>query len=196
MTDCDPDLAEFHGIDFMFHGKSITYYDITNSPSSIDIRQRISPVGGTFPVVYVSAGGHGLYPTPGDYRGAGRATYDDNLTSNGLVLHPEISDDSEIAQSYDLVMLPDPDPLNTDNMGLSPEMSWLGVSIFFGTPFVKFPWVWLTKIPIPPINVGLNMTALVESNEAAMSPFYKGWSNIRVNSENKYDKSNIKSGSS
>lgn len=173
VTNRDPSLAEFYGIDYMFHGKSITYYDITDSLSTIDIRKRVSPVGGTFPVLYVSAGGHGLYPTPGDYSGAGGATYDDNLTSNGVVLHPDIADNIEIAQSYDLVMLPNPDPLNTDNMGLSPEMSWLGAKIFFGTPAVGSPFVWLGKIPIPLIDVLAKFFELTESNKAAISPFHK-----------------------
>lgn len=35
VTSRDPNIAKFYGIDYMFHGKSITYYAVTNSLSSI-----------------------------------------------------------------------------------------------------------------------------------------------------------------
>ncbi len=80
VTSRNPAQAQLSGIDYMFHGKSISYYDITDSPSTTNPRVRIPAVGGEALIVYVSAGGHGLYPTPGDYVRAGKVTYDDNLT--------------------------------------------------------------------------------------------------------------------
>ena len=135
VTSLDPDEAEIHGVDYTFHSKGITYYDITDNPSvTNNVRESIAPVGGRYPVVYVSAGGHGHFPTPGHYENAGqglpgthRLDVDEDLTPYGVVLHPEIVDSNrnkDIAQSYRLVWLPE--PVETlDNMGLDPEMSWL-----------------------------------------------------------------------
>ena len=184
VTSRDPDVAEFFAIDYMFHGKSITYYDITDSLSFINIRERISPVSGKYPVVYVSAGGHGHYPTPGHYRNASyvvtdKIGVDDHLTAHGLVLHPKIVNSNKtIAQSYDLVLLPglniDSDNM-LDNMGLDPEMSWLGADIGWGEPTVT--------------------STLGIGNDSAKGPLYSGWNSIRVNVESnrKYDKSKIPS---
>ena len=178
VTSREPDVAEFYGIDYMFHGKSITYYAVTDSLSSINIRQRISPVRGRYPVAYVSAGGHGHYPTPGNYASAGEVTYDDDLTSHGLVLHPKIVDSStDIAQSYDLVLLCEPETSNAENMGLDPEMSWLGADIAWGELKVPSPGSWVPYA--------------ADGNDPAQGPFYKGWNGIRVNSDDKYSKSKI-----
>ena len=178
VTSRDPDVAEFYGIDYMFHGKSITYYAVTDSLSSINIRQRISPVRGRYPVAYVSAGGHGHYPTPGNYASAGEVTYDDDLTSHGLVLHPKIVDSStDIAQSYDLVLLCEPETSNAENMGLDPEMSWLGADIAWGELKVPSPGSWVPYA--------------ADGNDPAQGPFHKGWNGIRVNSDDKYSKSKI-----
>ncbi len=190
VTSRDTSVAEFYGIDYLFHGKSITYYDVTDSLSSINIRERISPVGGKYPVAYVSVGGHGHYPTPGDYPSAGEVTNNDNLTPHGLVLHPGIVDsDTSIAQSYDLVLLPQPDTTQT-NMGLPDSLSWLGARLFWGTPEVPSPLSiiegLIALIPGAPNSIG---------NDAPLGPLYSGWSNIRVNvdANKKYDKDNIPS---
>ena len=147
VTSLDPDEAEIYGVDYRFHGKGITYYNITDTPSATNnVRESIAPVGGRYPVVYVSAGGHGHFPTSGHYENGGqglpigtdRLDVDEDLTSYGLVLHPEIVDsdaNKDIAQSYKIVLLPEPvDTL--DNMGLAPEMSWLGADVQWGTPNV------------------------------------------------------------
>ena len=191
VTSRDPDTAEVYGIDYLFHGKSITYYNISESVSSINVEESISPVGGDHPVVYVSAGGHGQYPTPGDYPSAGAVTNNDNLTPNGLVLHPEIVEsNTAIAQSYDLVMLPQPDR-SLANMGLEGNMSWLGADMAWGTPNVPSPGDFVEKLPtlITPQD-------LVESNDAAVSPFSKGsWGKIRYDDpkHDKYDRAKIPS---
>ncbi len=190
VTSRDPDAAEIFGIDYLFHGQSITYYDITDSLSSINIEERVSPVGGDHPVIYVSAGGHGGYPTPGNYPDAGKIVFKkgfaDDLTPNGLVLHPEIVDsDTAIAQSYDLVMLPQPDTTLT-NMGLPDSMSWLGADLFWGTPNVASPADWLPNEISP--------SKLEESNDAAIIPFRKGsWGKIRYDKSDhdKYDRTKI-----
>lgn len=178
VTSRDPDEAEIHGVDYTFHGKGITYYNITNHPSKHSIRQTIAPVGGRYPVVYVSAGGHGHFPTPGHYEDGGRVFVDEDLTPYGVVLHPEIVDSNrnkDIAQSYDLVLLPEPVPSNDDNMGLDPEMSWLGANVLWGTPKV-FSWPF-------------------SDNDAPQGPFYSSWNRIRYdNSSSKrtdYPKSDI-----
>ncbi len=168
VTSRDTSTAEFHGVDYIFHGKSITYTSYSTSPSTHNIRGRISPVGGNYPVVYVSAGGHGHYPTPGNYQDVSSKygiAYDDDLSPHGTVLHPEIDTDSEIGESYDVVLLPDPVPSSeNDNMGLIPEMSWLGANVMWGETGVDSPGDW------SPFDVG---------NDSPSGPFYSGWGKIR-----------------
>ena len=199
VTNKDPDLAELYGINYTFHGKSLTYYnsEITDSLSSINIRQKVTPVGEKHPVVYVSAGGHGHFPTSGHYINAGEALTDENLTPHGIVLHPDIVDSNEeIAQSYNIVLLPD--PVNTlDNMGLSPEMSWLGANIIWGTPEVSTPLDGTGLfsgfleglVPDLPDLPGLDIIQENFGNDAPAGPFHTGWSTISKTSS--YPKSRI-----
>ena len=186
VTSTNPDDAQFFGIDYLFHGKSMTYYNITSSVSSINIRKQVAPVDGTHPVAYVSAGGHGHFPTPGHYENAGLSAevrdkgvgWDEDLTPNGLVLHPEIVDSDEtIAQSYDIVLLPEPvDTL--DNRGLTPETSWLGARIPWGETGVS--------------SFGSSVIPAPVGNRSPAGPYHtSGWDNIRVDSKNKYSKSRI-----
>ena len=173
VTSLDPDEAEIHGVDYKFHGKGISYFNITNHPSKHNIRQTIAPVGGQYPVVYVSAGGHGHFPTPGHYEDAGRVGVDEDLTPYGVVLHPEIvaSDkNKKIAQSYNLVWLPEP-VKSLDNMGLDPEMSWLGAEVQWGTPRV-LSWPG-------------------SDHEAPLGPYYSGWNKIHYESEKRRDYLNL-----
>ncbi len=103
----------------------------------------------THPVVYVGAGSHGGYPIGGKIKiyheplGFGEeavlgeeevqgAIAGDNeyMTHTGLVLSTEADGShSDLWERYDLVLLPEPDLNNTDNMGLTPDMSWLGARI-------------------------------------------------------------------
>ncbi len=183
VTDRDPDVAKLYGIDYTFHGKGITYYNVTDNPSATNnIRESIAPVGGQYPVIYVSAGGHGSFPTPGHYENGGqgppgtsRLDVDEDLTPYGVVLHPEIVDSDEnkdIGQSYNIVLLPDPENI-LDNMGLAPEMSWLGAYISWGD----------RNVPSWPIV----------DNNGARGPFYSGWNKIRYDNESRedYPKSDI-----
>ena len=178
VTSRDATKAEIHGVDYTFHGKGITYYNITDNPSTTNnIRESIAPVGGRHPVVYVSAGGHGHFPTPGHYEDGGRALVDEDLTPYGLVLHPEIVDsdkNQDIAQSYDLVWLPKPVKTLDNNMGLDPEMSWLGSYVSWGTP----------KVASLPLT----------DNDGPEGPFYSGWGKIRYdsNSDDRKDYSKSK----
>ena len=74
VTSLDPDEARLYGVDYKFHGKGITYYNITDNLSATNnVRESIAPVGGQYPVVYVSAGGHGSFPTPGHYGDGAKA---------------------------------------------------------------------------------------------------------------------------
>ena len=106
VTSRDHRRAEFHRIDYIFHGKSITYHSITNSPSSIDVQQRISPVGERYPVVYVRAGGHGHYPTLGNYENAPKR---DIPHENGFHNFPIVGDvtwSGNISLKGDIVIFP------------------------------------------------------------------------------------------
>ena len=169
VTSRNPDEARIHGVDYTFHGQGITYYNITNHPSKHNVKRTIAPVGSQYPVVYVSAGGHGHFPTPGHYEDAGRVNFHEDLTPYGVVLHPKIVDsdaNKDIAQSYELVLLPE--PVNTlDNRGLDPEMSWLGADVRWGTPRVD-------SLPF-------------SDNKAPPGPLYSSWDRIRYDNSDRDD---------
>ena len=155
--------AKLIEIDYKFHGNGLTYNII--GERIFDPQIHFAPAeGGTHPVVYVGAGSHGSYPTPGNYLNPGGTRWytlgigvDEALTKDGIVLSTSINDVSfpdTIAQSYDLKLLPNPDR-NQPNMGLPAEMSWLGTGARWGTLEV-------------PSTLGL-------SNESPQGPFYSGW---------------------
>ena len=171
----DPNVAELMEIDYIFHGNWLSYNRIGGR--TFNPRIQFAPAeGGTHPVVYVGAGSHGGYPTGGNYSSAGYFMVDEELTKNGIVLSANVQNtDRGVSQSYDLILLPNPDP-NQPNMGLSPEMSWLGTGALWGTPYTDLPWFLevaqffinladVLGIPVPS-HVG---------NKAARGPFYTGW---------------------
>ncbi len=119
----------------------------------------------THPVAYIGAGSHAAYPIGGEIElhftdtggnagteGASGTVGGDEgvrgevggdreyMSHTGLVLST-LADGShsDLWESYNLVLLPDPDPTNTNNMGLTPDMSWLGARILWGTPVVHGP---------------------------------------------------------
>ena len=116
----------------------------------------------THPVVYVGAGSHAAYPVGGKikiYRegleilpGLGEPSEEDDevrtaaggdheyMTHTGKILSTQSDDaDTTLWESYELVMLPEPALADTSNMGLDPDMSWLGARIRWGTPVVSGP---------------------------------------------------------
>ncbi len=121
--------------------------------------------GETHPVVYVGAGSHGSFPTGGNYTSAGKFGVDEDLTKSGVVLSTNVEDTPDVAESYDLILLPNPDP-DQPNKGLSPEMSWLGTEAVWGT------------VTIPSIGI----------NYAADGPFHSGWGSWGASG---YDKVNV-----
>ena len=150
------------GVEYRFHGAWVTYYK--NFPnhagltSSFDFnpQENLKLSQGTHPVVYVGAGSHAAYPVGGIIdlhdidegfydpksaeRSAGRGAGPDQeyMTHMGKVLSTQADNShSDLWESYNLVLLPDPD--NTNNMGLDPDMSWLGAQIRWGTPQVSGP---------------------------------------------------------
>ncbi len=138
----DPDMAKLIGTDYKFHGRGLTYTSI--GERIFDPQTHFAPAeGGTHPVVYVGAGSHGGYPTGGHYSDPGQPGFppvgDEDMTTDGVVLSTNVEDTkSEVAQSYDLILLPNPDQ-NQPNKGLSPQMSWLGTGARWGTIDVSSP---------------------------------------------------------
>ena len=132
----DPKMAKLVGIDYKFHGNGLTYTSI--GERIFDPQTHFAPAeGGTHPVVYVGAGSHGGYPTGGHYSDPGQPGFppagDEDMTTDGIVLSTNVEDTNrDVAQSYDLILLPNPDP-GQPNKGLSPEMSWLGTGARWGT---------------------------------------------------------------
>ena len=172
VTSRDPEQAELYGVDFKTHKKSIVYIGRnTDNPSTVDFSDSLATVGSKYPVIYVGAGSHAHYPKPGLYP---RREGDENLTPHGIVLHPAIENSVESGgESYKIVMLPTPDPdvdemgrAQVDNMGLAPEMSWLGADLLWGTPMVDSPDEYIP---------------LVDANDAPRGPLYKGWSSFAQN---------------
>ena len=138
----DPEDADLIGTDYKFHSKGLTYTIIGERVFNPQ-RQFAPAEGGTHPVVYVGAGSHGGYPTGGHYPNPGRPgnpiAGDEDMTKDGIVLSTNVEDtNSDVAQSYDLILLPNPDQ-NQPNKGLSPAMSWLGTGAKWGTIDVSSP---------------------------------------------------------
>ncbi|MXX65794.1 MAG: hypothetical protein F4Z40_01990, partial [Chloroflexi bacterium] len=161
----DPDMAKLIGVDYKFHGKGLSYTSI--GERTFNPQTHFAPAEGeTHPVVYVGAGSHGGYPTGGHYPNPGRPGIpiagDEDMTKSGIVLSTNVEDtNSDVAQSYDLILLPNPDQ-NQPNKGLSPEMSWLGTGARWGTIDVSSP----ENIPILENVVG-------DHSKAPVGPAHK-----------------------
>ena len=164
--DPDDNTIEVLGVEYRFHGAWVTYYKnfptLAGITSSFDFnpQENVKLSQGTHPVVYVGAGSHAAYPVGGtidlhdvsdgfiDRHSAGEGLGPDQeyMSHTGLVLST-LADGShrDLWESYDLVLLPDynthnaPDPNDDNNMGLTPDMSWLGARIRWGTPQVNAP---------------------------------------------------------
>ncbi len=64
------------------------------------------------------------------------------MTHTGIVLSTQAENPhSNLWESYNLVLLPDPNPSSTNNMGLAPDLSWLGAQMRWGTPKVNGPGI-------------------------------------------------------
>ena len=161
-SDPDDKTIEVLGVEYRFHGAWVTYYKNFPDHPGLTSSFRFNPQEnlklsqGTHPVVYVAAGSHAAYPVGGtidlhdidegiydsDSAGSGQGLGPDQeyMTHTGRVLSTQADDShSDLWESYNLVLLPDPDPDNTNNMGLDPAMSWLGAQIRWGTPQVPGP---------------------------------------------------------
>ena len=158
VTSRDTATAELAGIDYKFHGKGLTYAGIRGR--IFNPQTHFAPAeGGTHPVVYVGAGSHGGYPTGGNYPDPGGTIlglgYDEDMTKDGIVLSTNVKDTKpKVAQSYDLILLPEPDTTNTNNMGLSPKMSWLGTRAHWGSLYVESPGSKYNESPKGPFRNG------------------------------------------
>ena len=143
----DPNMAQLAEIDYHFHGAGLTYTII--GERIFDPQTHFAPAeGGTHPVVYVGAGSHGGYPTGGTYP----RSFDEVMTKDGIVLSTNVEDTNrDVAESYDLILLPNPDS-NQPNMGLSPEMSWLGAKAKWGTLDVSSPGDRYDESPVGPFH--------------------------------------------
>ena len=157
----NPDTAEFLGVEFKFHKAWLTYYKDYGTHPGITGNYVFNPqqdikLIGTHPVAYIGAGSHAAYPIGGKIdlfdasevrivsEGAQDAVVGDALVGDkeymshtGLVLST-LADNSrrDLWESYHLELLPNPDPTNTNNMGLPDSLSWLGAQIRWGTPQV------------------------------------------------------------
>ena len=166
----DPGMAQLVGIDYNFHGNGLTYNSMGGRV--FDPQKDFAPAeGGTHPVVYVGAGSHGGYPTGGNYSDPGghaidlgpieAGGWDEGMTKSGVVLSTNVEDTNpDVAQSYDLIFLPNPDP-GQPNKGLSPEMSWLGTGARWGTLEVHSP------------GSGLPSETAQQLNDSPVGPFHK-----------------------
>ena len=169
VTSRDTATAELAEIDYKFHGKGLTYTSIGGR--IFDPQKQFSPAeGGTHPVVYVGAGSHGGYPTGGNYS----LFADEDMTKHGIVLSTNVKDTKpKLAQSYKLILLPEPDTTNTNNMGLSAEMSWLGADVRWGELKVDSPMDWTS------------VNAFIQ-NKSPSGPFHKSnWKKLEIGSYNK-----------
>ena len=149
-----------------------TYPDLT-SGFVFNPRRNIKLSQGTHPVIYVGAGSHASFPTGGRIR-----IYDKDILEEGIEVHESMShtglvlstlaDESHrgLWESYDLVVLPEPDPTNSSNMGLPDSMSWLGADVLWGTPFVKSP-----DSTIPVIGS--------KGNKSPRGPYHEGWEELK-----------------
>ena len=191
----DPDDAELVGIDYTFHGKGLTYTSTDDRIFNPQTRFVAPAEDGTHPVVYVGAGSHGGYPTGGTYPDPGGEIagigYDEDMTTDGLVLNTQVEDTRrDVAQSYDLIFLPNPDP-DQPNMGLSSEMSWLGTTALWGTPRVDSPgdgpYAQFIR-EILDLIPGTLFDLPRDFNKAALGPVYSGWNTSGTSG---YDKVNV-----
>ncbi len=175
-----PATAEFLGVEYRFHGAWLSYYkDYGDKPGITDsfVFNAVGDVrlaAHTHPVAYIGAGSHASYPIGGDIKlfsfletlpssggaeaeggvsGAAITGDWEHMTHTGLVLST-LADGAhnDLWESYNLVLLPDPDPTNTNNMGLTSDMSWLGAQVHWGTPFVASPPSSGNKSPKGPYN--------------------------------------------
>ncbi len=165
VTSYDPEMADLVGIDYKFHGKGMNY--TSRGERIFNPQRQFAPAeGGTHPVVYVGAGSHGSFPTGGNYKNAAKINFSEDLTTYGIVLSTNVEDTKpEFAQSYDLILLPNPDS-SQPNMGLAPEMSWLGTRALWGT------------VTVPSLG----------DNKGAKGPRHSGWGSWGASG---YDKHNV-----
>ena len=162
VTSRNPATAKFLGVEYRFHGAWLSYYKDYNDRPGITNSVVFDPQSavrliGTHPVAYIGAGSHAAYPIGGEIelhftenfqrerteeaRGiVGTVGNNEHMSHTGLVLST-LADDThrDIWESYNLVLLPNPDTTNTNNMGLTPAMSWLGAQIRWGTVSVHGP---------------------------------------------------------
>ncbi|MYD61426.1 MAG: hypothetical protein F4W91_10325, partial [Gemmatimonadetes bacterium] len=138
VTSRDTATAELFGVGYWFHSEGITYSQ--KGGRKFVPRTHFAPAeGGTHPVVYVGAGSHGGFPTGGNYPRKIPYVLTERMTTYGLVLSTSVANTKpKVAKSYDLILLPEPDTTQA-NMGLAPEMSWLGTGALWGTPNVESP---------------------------------------------------------
>ncbi len=174
VTSRNPSTAELFGVNYWFHGEGINYTQ--KGGRVFNPQTHFAPAeGGSHPVAYVGAGSHGHFPTGGKYPRKAHDIIDlpEHMTKSGIILSTEIDTDSDLAQPYDLVMLPNPDTTNTDNMGLSPEMSWLGANVRWGELRVSSPGT-------PIVNI---------HNSSPVGPFHRdSWGKAN---KGKYKKTNV-----
>ncbi|MCY3735781.1 MAG: hypothetical protein OXG13_05235, partial [Gemmatimonadaceae bacterium] len=143
-----------------------------------DPQKEVKLSQGTHPVVYVGAGSHASYPFggktilhslgDGDYKLG--AVYE-WMTHTGLVLSTQANaSHGDLWETYDLVLLPEPDPDDTDNMGLTGSRSWLGVDVRWGT----------TEVPSPDSDPdGVLPIFGPKGNESPRGPYYEGWESLK-----------------
>ena len=149
-----------------------TYPDLT-SRFVFNPRRNITLSQGSHPVVYVGAGSHASFPAGGKIRIYDKDVFErgieihERMTHTGLVLSTQADGShGDLWESYDLVVLPEPDPTNANNMGLVDGMSWLGADVLWGTPSVDSP-----DSDIPVIGQ--------QGNESPQGPYHKGWEELK-----------------
>ena len=191
----DPMTAEVIGVEYLFHKAHLSYYEdyfmslevppgvgnsgggtvMTRMPDLtadfvFDPQQEVKLSQGTHPVVYVGAGSHASYPFGGKTilhdRGDEDGIYE-WMTHTGLVLSTQADNSySDLWESYDLMLLPEPDPADTNNMGIAGSMSWLGADVRWGSTRVESPD---SGIPI----IG------PQGNVSPRGPHHKGWEDLK-----------------
>ena len=138
-SDPDDNFIEVLGVEYRFHGAWVTYYrdfpDHAGLTSSFEFNPRdaLKLSQGTHPVVYVGAGSHAAFPVGGTIdmhditdgfiqrdsaeRGVIPVLPDkEYMTHTGKVLSTQADRSHDgLWESYNLVLLPDPDPKNTNN---------------------------------------------------------------------------------
>ncbi len=162
VSSSDPDMATILGVEYRFHGAWLNYYKDWGSKPGLTTNFEFNPrtavklspgprrnglVQYTHPVVYVGAGSHGGYPIGGEIqvyhnltgaseegvRGAVGGDFE-HMSHTGLVLATQApASGNSLWERYRLQLLPEPDPDNTNNMGLDAGMSWLGAWVRWGT---------------------------------------------------------------